>query len=80
LKEEEKTLEGMALVEMLTIRMVMVGSMVGTLTLKASGSSCRSATFTSVTFYKTGDIGVTKLVLSWTWFLFPKKKNTVAKK
>ncbi len=50
LKEEEKTLEAMALVEMLVKRMLMVGSRVGTFTLKASGSSCRSATDASVTF------------------------------
>jgi hypothetical protein len=50
LNEDEKTLEAMALVEMLVKRMLMVGSRVGTFTLKASGSSCRSATDVSVTF------------------------------
>jgi hypothetical protein len=39
LNEDEKTLEAMALVEMLVKRMLMVGSRVGTFTLNASGSS-----------------------------------------
>ena len=50
LKEEEKTEEAMALVEMLVKRTLMVGSSVGTFTLKASGSSCRSVMSTRVTF------------------------------
>jgi hypothetical protein len=50
LNEDEKTLEAMALVEMLVKRMLIVGSRVGTFTLNASGSSCRSATDARVTF------------------------------